>query len=33
MDLREIVDFDDEDYKGNEEVSNILSYMNRTNPI
>ena len=33
LDLREIVDFDEEDLKGNDEVSHILSYMNRTNPI
>lgn len=33
MDVREIMDFDDEEFKSNKEVCQILAYMNQTNPI
>lgn len=33
VDLREIMDFSEEDFKENQQVSQILKQMNETNPV
>lgn len=33
MDVREIMDFTDDDFKDNEQILSILKQMNQTNPV